>query len=53
MKAKKPEWVLIAMAMALVIISMLAACGPEEEVLVMQTNGESKVQPVKLAGANI
>jgi len=52
-KAKKLGRVLIAMAMALVIISMLAACGPGEEVLVMQTNGESKVQPVKLAGANI
>jgi hydroxyacylglutathione hydrolase len=52
-KAKKLGWVLTAMTMALVIINLLVACGPEEEVLVMQLNSENKVQPIKLAGANI
>jgi glyoxylase-like metal-dependent hydrolase (beta-lactamase superfamily II) len=39
--------------MAVIIIGFLAACGPEEELQVIQVHGEDKVQPVKLGGVNI
>jgi glyoxylase-like metal-dependent hydrolase (beta-lactamase superfamily II) len=52
MKDKGLGWVLSATALALVLGSMLVACGSEEAEL-MQTSPESKVQPVKHAGANI
>jgi glyoxylase-like metal-dependent hydrolase (beta-lactamase superfamily II) len=32
---------------------VLAACGPEEELQVMQVHGDDKVQPVKLGGVNV
>lgn len=41
-----------AMAMALMMSSMLAACD-SEEVVVRQINGENKVQPVKFGHSNI
>jgi hydroxyacylglutathione hydrolase len=42
-----------AMTIALVLASQLVACGPEEEILVKQVQGENRVQPVSLGGANI
>jgi hydroxyacylglutathione hydrolase len=52
MKGIRLGWVLSATALALVLGGMLVACG-SEEVLVMETNSENRVQPIQHHGANI
>jgi glyoxylase-like metal-dependent hydrolase (beta-lactamase superfamily II) len=53
MNVKTRTRVRIAAAIALVLMSSLAACGPKEEILVEPVQGENVVQTVSGEGANI